>query len=504
MPTTSLDQILQITTAPRPAPDSAKPSAADGKRFQEHLQQASTSEKPTNTSETAKSQSQEEENDLTLAAGQEHESSLEQGDVAAPVIEGEESVEQTTEEIAGFVTTDEILISANAIAELDPTVAGEIDAEAEIDQAVTVQPTVVENSLEENIVTVSTATETIAETLDSSPSEDGALEGEQSVNPTSEVEQEQNVEVTETLEQLAVSIATKESLPINESQQNVEVSQSDTLSEVAEQSTFENPNQNLGGNSGSQQQPTQNEAELGKVEQLAEGSDTESKPASESAEKTNKLVDTLERVSHSTAEADTEPAPAVSTPVVEVNSETSNEPVTSLEKPAGTAAADSSTAAAESRAETEPVPTTDRVRFVQRVSGAIRAAKDQDGLVQLKLSPPELGSLKIELSVQQGVLTAKLEAETAAARNVLLDNLPALRERLAEQEIRIEKFDVDVRDEGHQQEFTGAEDRDSNKASTSKVDARTENQSEENGNMSSMLNPIRTSEDLTGGLDVRI
>jgi flagellar hook-length control protein FliK len=63
----------------------------------------------------------------------------------------------------------------------------------------------------------------------------------------------------------------------------------------------------------------------------------------------------------------------------------------------------------------------------------------------VRLSPPELGNLRIELAVQNGVLTAKLEAETPAARNALLDNLPALRDRLAQQDIRVEKFDVDVR-----------------------------------------------------------
>jgi flagellar hook-length control protein FliK len=47
--------------------------------------------------------------------------------------------------------------------------------------------------------------------------------------------------------------------------------------------------------------------------------------------------------------------------------------------------------------------------------------------------------------VQNGVMAVKLEAETPAARNALLDNLPALRERLAEQNIRVEKFDVDIR-----------------------------------------------------------
>jgi flagellar hook-length control protein FliK len=39
---------------------------------------------------------------------------------------------------------------------------------------------------------------------------------------------------------------------------------------------------------------------------------------------------------------------------------------------------------------------------------------------------------------------ARLEAETDVARAAIVDNLPALRERLAEQGVRIERFDVDL------------------------------------------------------------
>ena len=98
----------------------------------------------------------------------------------------------------------------------------------------------------------------------------------------------------------------------------------------------------------------------------------------------------------------------------------------------------------------EPVPTGDRVRFVQRVSRAFQAARPGSNEIQLKLSPPELGTLRMSITVEQGVVSAKVETETAAARSILLDNLPALRERLAEQEIRVEKFDVDVGRDGQQ------------------------------------------------------
>jgi len=100
----------------------------------------------------------------------------------------------------------------------------------------------------------------------------------------------------------------------------------------------------------------------------------------------------------------------------------------------------------------EPSPTTpritdaDQVRFLQRVARAFQTFGDRGGQIRLRLSPPELGSLLMEVKMDAGVMTARLEAETAAARTLLLDNLPALRERLAEQNIRVEQFDVDLAD----------------------------------------------------------
>jgi flagellar hook-length control protein FliK len=67
--------------------------------------------------------------------------------------------------------------------------------------------------------------------------------------------------------------------------------------------------------------------------------------------------------------------------------------------------------------------------------------------------------LRIELTVQHGALSARLEAETPAARNLLLDNLPALRDRLAQQDIRVERFDVDVRRDGGGSNQQGTQDR---------------------------------------------
>jgi flagellar hook-length control protein FliK len=98
--------------------------------------------------------------------------------------------------------------------------------------------------------------------------------------------------------------------------------------------------------------------------------------------------------------------------------------------------------------EAQDGPHVDPARFVNRVARAIQTAHERGTPLLLRLSPPELGSLRLELSVQQGALSATVEADNQNARQILLDNLPALRDRLADQNIRIERFDVDVRRDG--------------------------------------------------------
>jgi flagellar hook-length control protein FliK len=98
------------------------------------------------------------------------------------------------------------------------------------------------------------------------------------------------------------------------------------------------------------------------------------------------------------------------------------------------------------------MPHVDPARFVGRVAKAFQTAHERGGTLQLRLAPPELGTLRLELTVKDGVMSASLETENQTARRVLLDHLPALRERLAEQNIRVERFDVDVRREGGGQE----------------------------------------------------
>lgn len=86
----------------------------------------------------------------------------------------------------------------------------------------------------------------------------------------------------------------------------------------------------------------------------------------------------------------------------------------------------------------------DAARLLKRVARALASAQERDGEIRLRLSPPELGSLRLELRVDGGAVVARLHAETEGARAALLDNLPLLRERLSEQGLRIERFDVEL------------------------------------------------------------
>ena len=132
-------------------------------------------------------------------------------------------------------------------------------------------------------------------------------------------------------------------------------------------------------------------------------------------------------------------------PVATPNSSTSGTSTdATLNPPAKLASAPSSRFASGGTEKGPAATDVERVRFVQRVAKAFQSAADRGGPLRLRLSPPELGALRLEITVRGGAMTARLEAETPAARTLLLDGLPALRERLAQQDINVERFDVDL------------------------------------------------------------
>lgn len=115
---------------------------------------------------------------------------------------------------------------------------------------------------------------------------------------------------------------------------------------------------------------------------------------------------------------------------------------------APTAPVGNNNAGAAGQATTQPgssgISEVDRVRFVQRVARAFQAADQDGGQIRLRLSPPDLGALKLDITLNKGSLTAHVETETSTARTMLLDSLPQLRDRLAEHNIKIDQFNINL------------------------------------------------------------
>ncbi len=98
----------------------------------------------------------------------------------------------------------------------------------------------------------------------------------------------------------------------------------------------------------------------------------------------------------------------------------------------------------------------ERVRLVQRVSRSFARLGPMGGQISLKLHPPQLGALNVQVRMEGRSMAAKLTTESGAARDAILESLPVLRKRLAEQGFDISSFQVEVAD--NQSDVTSGSD----------------------------------------------
>lgn len=91
----------------------------------------------------------------------------------------------------------------------------------------------------------------------------------------------------------------------------------------------------------------------------------------------------------------------------------------------------------------------DRSEFVERVVQALeRARAEAPKRIEIELHPPSLGKVKLQVTEQDGHLTAKIEVQSATTRSILLDNLPTLDRHLGEHGVQIQRFQVDQTNTG--------------------------------------------------------
>lgn len=142
-----------------------------------------------------------------------------------------------------------------------------------------------------------------------------------------------------------------------------------------------------------------------------------------------------------------------------------------------------------------------QARFVQRVTKAFQIAEQRGEPIRLRLHPPELGSLRLEVKIEGNLMVARIEVETQSARMLLIDHLPLLRDRLAEHEIQIQQFHVDLLD----QRSTNADDRqEKQKPERSTEEQAGNRESSAENSQHENVPPKRALERRDGKLDVRI
>ncbi len=123
------------------------------------------------------------------------------------------------------------------------------------------------------------------------------------------------------------------------------------------------------------------------------------------------------------------------------------------ESTTGTTASTSAKSPTKDQANRAELTQQERVRLVQRVARSFNRITAEGGQINLRLHPQNLGSLNMQVRIEGRTLSAKLTTETSAARDAILQDLPALRQRLADQGYDVAKFQVEVAGNGADASF---------------------------------------------------
>ena len=82
-----------------------------------------------------------------------------------------------------------------------------------------------------------------------------------------------------------------------------------------------------------------------------------------------------------------------------------------------------------------------------RLAGYLRSAAEMDQTLKIRLTPPELGTLQIEVKQRDGQTVARLEVETELVKSLLLEQMPQLREALQQQGLKLDQVEVEINDQ---------------------------------------------------------
>ena len=88
-------------------------------------------------------------------------------------------------------------------------------------------------------------------------------------------------------------------------------------------------------------------------------------------------------------------------------------------------------------------PGLERQEFIQRIVRMAQATRQGErATARLWLKPPELGSVRASVSIENGVVTARLAVETESARQALLSEVSSLSSQLEERGLKVDSVQV--------------------------------------------------------------
>jgi flagellar hook-length control protein FliK len=96
-----------------------------------------------------------------------------------------------------------------------------------------------------------------------------------------------------------------------------------------------------------------------------------------------------------------------------------------------------------------------------RVADSLRSGFDRGGELRVRLEPPALGKVQIEVQADSGGVSARLEVQTPAARQTLLDNISLLHDAIGQTGATVNRIEIEVVPQQHQ-DPNNSEPRDSN------------------------------------------
>jgi flagellar hook-length control protein FliK len=99
-----------------------------------------------------------------------------------------------------------------------------------------------------------------------------------------------------------------------------------------------------------------------------------------------------------------------------------------------------------STAPTSGQPEVNPIEFVDRVTNSIRLVQQDGQQLRIRLNPPHLGPLHIEVTSRGGALSVRLEVQTASAHHALVENMPMLRNALVQSGMSLDRIDVQLID----------------------------------------------------------